>query len=398
MIMDNEKKYYIYSCMWSVVQLFIAGGVLQSLFLEFGFSGRQVGNYVSMANIAQILIMIGSVFWADKVKQIRETIAWMMLSPIPFVLFMLFLCFWKNMKVSEAYAGVMLLGFMVNLIVGFYNILCYRFPYLVIDIKNYSRLTNNQGIINNVLLVLVSGAISFLAAIFSFRKIMTAGFIFTIVLCIITTVTVKKMKIVKAYPSVPAGEQFFWEKLKQPVFRYFLFPNFLRGISDGTMGVITVICAEEITDRSEILSLLVTVNAVALILGSALYQAIRKKVSTVRLYMFFGFVMCLFFPSMILGKRLEIFIICYFTASIGYAIVSNAGAIYPTEIIGYYEIGTYTSIRFIAMTLGKAVAGYGVAVAMDYVPTMIVLLVSGICQATSGIFYYRYDVRYRNSG
>ena len=107
--------------------------------------------------------------------------------------------------------------------------------------------------------------------------------------------------------------------------------------------------------------------------------------------------MFLFLPGMLIGKNVSIFCICYFIACIGYNIINVSGAVYATEIISYSDIGTYTSVRLIVMTLGQAISSYGVAVAMEYMPGVVILTICGMAQLISGIMYYLYDMRYRKS-
>ena len=84
-----------------------------------------------------------------------------------------------------------------------------------------------------------------------------------------------------------------------------------------------------------------------------------------------------------------------FIAYIGFNILSSAGAVYATEIVGYEDIGTYTAVRLIAIMLGSAVTSQTIAFAMDYIPSVVILFICGLCQLISGYMFYRFDVKYR---
>ena len=159
--------------------------------------------------------------------------------------------------------------------------------------------------------------------------------------------------------------------------------------------VISVVCTAEITSDPAVISGLATILSVATILGCELYQRVKKRYTTAMVYLGSSLIMFLFLPMMLAGGSVKMFCICYFLVSIGYGIINISGPVYATEIIGYQDIGTYTSVRLIVTTAGQAVASYGIAVAMDYVPAIVIMAVCGLCQLISGIMYYGYDVKWR---
>lgn len=395
--MSNSIKYCIKGALNAAILLFTSGAIIQTFFTEIGFSGRQIGTYTSLISIAQIVAMVLNIFLADNVKNVKDTLAVLLLSPSLLCLALLPSCFSTNSSVNITYYIALLFCIIQNLFLGFSNVLTYRLPYLIIPMSDYAKLENNNGIISGIFSIVVSGIISFLATIFPFRRIMAFGFCLSIVFCLFTFILIKSMKTKNPSPQNTEEESFSFNKLLKRAFRYFYIPNFLRGLAMGLINIISVICVKEVTTNASVISGLAVLLSVASIVGCALYQLFRKKLKTSVLYMICSIQMFLFLPGMLIGKNVSIFCICYFIACIGYNIINVSGAVYATEIISYSDIGTYTSVRLIVMTLGQAISSYGVAVAIEYMPSVVILIICGMAQLISGIMYYLYDIRYQQS-
>ena len=71
---------------------------------------------------------------------------------------------------------------------------------------------------------------------------------------------------------------------------------------------------------------------------------------------------------------------------------------YPTEYVPYEDIGAYTSVRLIVMTLGQAVAGCIVPELLVVLPAILLLALVGTAQLVSGLLFLCYDRRYVHSG
>ena len=53
--MNNIRKFYIYSVLWSIITLVTSGSVAQTFLLEYGFSEVNVTVFVSVMQIVQVL-------------------------------------------------------------------------------------------------------------------------------------------------------------------------------------------------------------------------------------------------------------------------------------------------------------------------------------------------------
>lgn len=392
---SNEVKFYIWGAINAIVLMFTNGGIIQTFFLEIGFSNQQIGTYTSLIGIVQIIVMILSVFLADSIRNVKGAVATLPLSRIVLCLAMLPAC-WSDMtSIRGVYFVALICCCIQNLFVGISDVLQYRLPYLIIDMKKYAKLENNNGIISGICSILVSGAIAFMAALFSYRRIMAVGFCFCIVSCLISFWLVKSMKEREEFQEKAVQDKFSFSKLWKREFAYFHVPNLLRGFAAGLMNIMAVVCSKEITSKASVTSSLATIIACSSIVGCALYQVWRKKIKTARLYTLSSILMCLFLPIMLIGKNATVFRICYFIIGVWYNIINASGSVYATEIVEYSDIGTYSSVRLIVLTLGQAISSYVVTLAMDYVPTVVILCVCGLCQLISGFMYHFYDTKYQ---
>ena len=402
---SNEIKYYLRGVAGIFAGLGICGGALTAFYGQLGFSNAQIASFSSIGSIMQILVYIASIFLADRFRKVKEWIAWLSLSSVFPCLALLPFCFTDTPDTASAYYLYLGATCLNNLLAGLSGLLMYRLPYLIIDMKDFARLENINCIISNIFSIGSKLLLTVLTAVFVLNQIMIGSMLLGMVFSVIYTVLVLSMKIDPSLEnsnapagetvSKPARQPFSLEKLKMKEISYFHIPNFLRGVSSAAISMSTVVCMNEISSDATVLSALSAFIAVASIIASALYQAMRKKITTVKLYVTSSVVMAVFLPLMLVGKNLTVFFVCFCLAYLGYIIISTAGAVYATEIVGYHDIGTYSAIRLIAIMAGTALASQLIGTGMDYIPAIVIMGVCGLCQLVSGLMYHRFDVRYR---
>jgi len=134
--MKNEMKYYIKYTLWTVAIMFVSGGIIQTFFLEIGFSGRQIGTYTAFVSIAQMAAMLVSIFCADNVKRLKDTVAVLSVSPGLLCVTMLPFCFMENVNVETVYYIALFCCCMVSFFTGLHTVLMYRIPYFIIGAKS----------------------------------------------------------------------------------------------------------------------------------------------------------------------------------------------------------------------------------------------------------------------
>lgn len=387
--MRNETKYYIDHSLYTILLLFITGGVSQTFFAHMGLSPSQISLISSFLNIAQIAIMIFNIFVSDMIKNLKKTISILRLTPILYFGPFLYFCFREAPSTNVFFYCAVIVSCAFNLFLGFYNVLSYRFIYHIIDIKDYAKLSNIGLIISSILTLLASAAISYCSSVFDFKYVIITGFSISIVFSVIASLINNSM-VIKNHNDTTQTNKFEFSRLLKREFTYFYFPNLMRGCANGIMSVISVICIKNITDSPAVLSTLVAVYYVASIIGSLIYEAIRKKIKTGTIYALSSILMLLFLPFSLIGNNTTVFFIFYTLAAIFYLIIANSCSIYFSEIIHYNDIGSYTAIRLITMTLGQAISSFLVALLIDRIPSVYILILCGVCQLISGLMFYFY--------
>lgn len=386
--MSNKIKMYITGAMNNVVLLFSTGGIIQNFFVGLGFSNKQIGTYSSVVSIMQMLVMVLSVFVSDRIRNVRMVSAVGAFAPVMLCAAMIPACFGKIQPVSTIFVIALVFCIIQNLISGFKGVIDYRLPYAVIDMGEYASLENVRAVISNAFSIGASALIAFLSVHFAYNNIMAVGFVISILFCAGICSLTLSLKVIKE-PTVER-KSFHFSVLTQREFVYFYGPNFLRGCAAGLMNVITLVCTKEISDDQTVISSLVTVIALAAIVGCTAYRLLDKKIKTSVIYLAGSLIMFLFLPLMILGNSVFVFSTVYFIVGMGYNVINVSGAVYPTEIIAYKDIGVYTSVRLIVYMLGQAVSSYLIGITLASVPTVLILLIAGVFQLISGLMLYCY--------
>ena len=388
----NNIKYYINSSAKSLVLLFTSGGLVQAFFHQIGFSASQISSYAALTSAIQVIVMILNLVIADKVKKVRKLSAVLNLSPIIFCVTMLTFCTGIT-SVDTAFKITMFLCTVLNIFQGINGVLVYRLVYVVLDMKEYAKIENNALVINGILSISASFLISALSSIFNYTAIMVWGFVASIIFTLASSIAVSSMK--ENNMSEPESKKgFVFSKLKKPAFVYFYAPNFVRGLSMGVMNVISVICINSITSNQTFVSGLVTIFSVSSIAGGLLYNTMVKKISTAKMYMLTSAGMLILMPFMVMGHSPLVFGTLYLFVSMFFNIGSIAAAVQATEVVDYYDMGTFTSSRLILMSLGQTISGIIISAVIGKIPTYIILAAGGLMQFMSGYFTWLWDIKF----
>lgn len=216
---------------------------------------------------------------------------------------------------------------------------------------------------------------------------MIGGFSVSILLCVLCSIVCQRMKAIKAMPK---EDKFKVSKLGKFEFIYFYFPNFLRGCANGIVGMMPVICIYDISNDASVVSSMTVALSISAILGSVLYRILGKRVKTKSVFMLGSLILFIALPLTLLGRIGAVFFVFYLIAGIGYSMVSISGAVYATEFIKAEDIGAFSSTRLIMIAAGQAVSSYIIGISIGKIPSVLILMIFGVCQLVSGILHYCY--------
>ncbi len=385
--MNNSQKYVLQGTASTVILLFTTGGIIQNFFSYVGMNSGQIGIYTSMTNIVQIIVMILGIIFVDQVSDARKLMSKLSLSPVLFCVSMLLFCVFDNAPIKVVFLSALILSAFQNLLDGFKNVLSYRLPYQIIQIEKYEKLQNIIGIVGGILSVAITIAISIFSTVVDFSLVMIGGFFISILLCVFSSIACQRMEIVNIMPK---EEKFRVSKLGKREFLYFYFPNFLRGCANGMVGMMAVICIHEISNDASVVSGMTVALSISAILGSVLYRILGKRVKTKSVFMLGSLILFIALPLTLLGRIGAVFFVFYLIAGIGYSMVSISGAVYATELIKAEDIGAFSSMRLIMIAAGQAVSSYIIGILIGKIPSVLIIMIFGVCQFVTGILHYCY--------
>ena len=157
---NNEMKYYMQQGLYSMAALMISGTVLQTFLLECKISAEALSFYTSFMQVVQMVIMILCSKKLEHLKNIIFTTAVMQMMQITILLILLLFCFTNNISVNTKFYSIFFVGILVNIGQGVYNVICYKLPYHIMDMKRYGIVMGVSGTITGVIGILFSAILT----------------------------------------------------------------------------------------------------------------------------------------------------------------------------------------------------------------------------------------------
>lgn len=409
--MNNYIKYYIFTGAYNISQVFAGGAIIQSFLNYMGLGSVQISVFVLLGNVMQIVTMLLSVFFVDRIKNVPLSMATLTLPKALFPGAMAFVSLFSGIPTDAVFA-VSLISYSVSAFFGgVRTAVDYKLPYYVVEMKDYPRLSNVSGIIINILGTAVSAAFVLLVRVFPYKNVITVCFGVCIVCLLVSSVIVlffRENLNNEECENMDGGEiknfadrvgikkkraAFSLDILKLRSMRYLAVPNFLRGVASGILGMAAVVMLSTVTDDAAVSSSLSIVSAGGSAVACFIYAKSYRRFKTTSFCLLGGIVMACSMSLMLVSGSVFVFSIMYLISYIGMTFVDFSIPIYICEIVPYEKIGAYTSVRMLLTTGGAAVGNSVAGVLADKSP--LLLLVSGaFLQITVVFAYYLYDKKF----
>ena len=418
--MNNYIKYYIFTGAYNISQVFAGGAIIQSFLNYMGLGSVQISVFVLLGNVMQIVTMLLSVLFVDRIKNVPLSMAVLTLPKALFPAAMAFVSLFSGIPADVVFA-ISLISYSVSAFFGgVRTAVDYKLPYYVVEMKDYPRLSNVSGIIINILGTAVSAAFVFLVRVFPYKNVITVCFGVCIACLLVSSVIVlffrenlnkegcDGVKCAERCANMGGGEikdsvgrvgikkkraAFSLDVLKLRSMRYLAAPNFLRGVASGIIGMAAVVMLSTVTDDAAVSSSLSIVSAAGSAVACFIYAKSYRRFKTTSFCLFGGIVMACSMSLMLVSGSVFVFSIMYLISYIGMTFVDFSIPIYICEIVPYEKIGAYTSVRMLLTTGGAAVGNSVAGVLADKSP--LLLLISGaFLQITVVFAYYLYDKKF----
>ena len=384
--MDNIKKHWLYSVLYNVGFMFCSGAILQTFFLQVGFSEEQVYLFNSFIQIVQVIMMLVMTFFTNKVKNVKALmgISYLSLSvlTIVFLLGALFPTIRNNVYIIVIFivAGISYVG------VGIYTILGYVLPYYTIDMKDYPKMVSIGTALSGGVSWAFSFIHAFIVAKFDYMQSTIWFFVLAIICFILTSAVCWSLKE-KEDSEHELGKKDWISVFMNKDTYVLLFPNFARGLAAGIMGVITVIAMSSNILNEKTSSVVNILMQMAMLGGNLCFAFFCKKTSSQFLLLLATIGCSVVFPFCITGEQI-LFFVLFFIAYFFRMIIDTAIPIMVTEIIPQEQIGAYTSIRMLIFTAAQAVATLIIVPLVNIIGYFGLLIFASIMQFICGFSYY----------
>ena len=385
--MKNETKYYLMTIFYALVT-FAASSVLQAFLLELGLSAETVSVYISVTQTIQVAVMLSLGSLIERTKNIILLCATVMGSQILMVLLLLFFSFFPQGSNLTQIILVYGVGIPVNVAIGIYGIVSYKFPYRVIDMRKYGTITGISGAASGIVGILVSALMTYFVTrypYFSVMKIIMILGIISAVACFWVTASCKDTGF-----SMEKNERKQINLFSYKPFWILLVPNLFRGIHGGVFGISVAIGYHLNLLDSTTSTLLLVITNVATILSSLLYSLVARKQRIEKwLILVPALVMFITMPWMV-GGGSTTFLVMYTITYVAFHLINNAVPVGLTKVIEYDVIGQFSAWRMACFSLGIAIAGMVAIPMIDAIGGVLVMMIAGVFQMISSGIYFWY--------
>lgn len=383
--MNNIRKFYIYSVLWSIITLVTSGSVAQTFLLEYGFSEENVTVFVSVMQIVQVLTIFLFSKGSDGVRSVVKTMASVHILDVPLCLFLLVLCFLTFTDLSPVYTVLLLVGGIYSISVGINNVLVYKLPYHIMDMKYYGRYISISSALIGIVAVAFSIVSHLAQSAFGFAPAMKGIYILTVVVWAVFLFITFSMKEEKV--KLPEKTKEKINLFKYRPFITLVLPNVLRGFCLGIVSMaITIGYYTELIDGVSANYVIIITNTLT-ILGSFAFSKIARYMRDKNIILICSIVLAVLLPLLtVLGTG--VFLVVYAVVYFFLIVLNNIVPVTVTKIIDYKVAGQYSAGRMLLNTLGTSLAGFLCVPMFKAIGVIPTLAISGGMQLVSGIGYY----------
>ena len=395
MKIDAVNKYNIilFCCrnaLYATAALFLSGTIIQTFLTYYGIQSSTVGIHATTLNLVNILTTMIFSGIADRKVDTKKAITRLSLPIALCFLCILPLCLSKALPSFFVFTVIMALGIIQVLFIALRNIFEYKLPYVIIDLEYYGLLISVDGIVTGGVSIGVSLLLSLLLGVFPYRVVMLYGFGGAAVFMLLSAFLNSRLYNIKnaeIYKELTVKKTVVTIKklLSMPVFSVLIAPNLLRGVASGVISMVAVIALSKGFTSVET-AFMVTIAAVANILGSVLFALLSKRISN-RVLCLIGSVILFILPFLCLNNKYA-FLCIYFICCTGKIIIDYAIPTMIYKVIPFEIAGAYHAWRLILTTAGTSAATLAVGYLIDKLPIVYILIFATICQTISGLMYF----------
>lgn len=385
----NNLIYYIQTAAYNIATVLSTGAVIQTYMLECGISDSSVSFYVSALQVIQTVMMLLVSKVTENIKNIRLAVALSFSAYIPFFATMMILCGNYGIVSETKYIIIFAVSIILNLFLGLYNIVAYKLPHVIMDMKDYGKVMGQSGVIAGISCMIFSSVMTLFLDKYSYFSTMSVFFAVGIVMggiALSSSFMYAKVSTDEKDESKPKINFF-----KYKPFYQLIIPNFMRGFSVGIFNLITVIgYASGLLDSTSA-AVIATVTQIAMLISCQSYSLLVRKMRNGILILTASAGLFLVAPMMTVTDSKTWFYVFYFVAYFFVNYVAYSVPVLVATYVDYKCLSQYTAWRMALYTAGIAVGGALVPTLLERFGDTAVLLICGTAMLPCGIGYYIFE-------
>lgn len=387
--MDNFKKIICSNILYTVAFMFCSGTIMQAFLIELGAGQSDVYLYETSIQVIQFCVMALSVFFVDKIKSTKRIIANAIFMLTLLIGTLLLACIFSS-KGRGFFLPILIVGMVVYTFISLKNTLGYRFPYEIIDMKDYGRMQGVSGILVGTVTFLVSTLFVFILNNGDFMVINGIFFVCAMACAVFAGIFTLWCKPANRLKSnyISQGNRINVAVFQNRNTWILLLPNFCRGIATGSISFLPIIAISTNIINTSFASVMLVILQIAMFISNFIFMEAEKKLKVHNILLGAGIMMSCCLPLLMLWKNVVVFLTIYFTMYVFMLIVDVAIPVAITRFISYEQIGAFSAVRMMIFTLGQAVAAGFLNFLEGYFTYPVIFSIVAVFQLICCISYY----------
>ena len=365
----------------------VNGSLIQLFLTNRGVSAYYVGLFSTLVSIITVVGMMLCSYLSEKLPKPLKQYQWLYFLQMAVYLAMIPIGYF-HMTPIALFLILSLVACAITFLSSWSGILGYKIPYMTIPFDSYGSYTAVSGAVTGIVGVVSSFAFS---AIISGNLGGNAYLVCILISCVLMLVawycTYRLAPVNKIYDA-PSHNTMSIKKLlevfRMPLFRKFLVPNTLRGITIGVTNSIALIALYMGLSEGQA-SMLPIICALGYVLASLLFHFLSKYMP-LPVVAIIGSVLVLVLISLphdMPSVFLSVFLIAYVgRVLVDYAIPVMLIRVVPADIAGIYNAG-----RSILLNLSSTVSVFAVGALLGKISALWLLSACALAYIVGMIWY-----------
>ena len=396
-VRKNIIRCYFDGSIYSIVAMFISGGILQAFLLENGLNAQRVSVYVSVIQMVKIAAMLLLSPLFEKSKRIIEIYSKAHLLMIPMLLVMIICCYAKGMNVSVKYA-ILLGGAVVTSVgLGMISFLSYKLCYLILDMNNYGEVIAVQGIFVGLSSFLTASLLSKCTGSGDYLRRIGIFLIIAVVLVVSNTWIGLGFQDLKLNVSADPENRRKVNLLKYKSFTSMIVPFSVRGFATGTFDLFTTIGYYLGIVDAGLSAKMVAVANIAVFVTFFAYRRFARRHKDNELLLVSAFVMLVLMTMSFVFRNPTVFLAMYFLTYCIRTIFETVSPVAMVPIIEFDIVAQYCAWRGALHMAGVTLSGFVTIPLIERFGVVPVMIFNGLLFVLNSVISFSV-IRTRSQG